>query len=50
MLHYYYFCHIYLPNINYYMKSLMCTDLQHTHIIHAISLCKGFNQLTLSMR
>ncbi len=24
------FCHIYLPNINYCMKSMMCTELPHT--------------------
>ncbi len=31
--HYYYFCHIYLPNINNNIKSLVCTELQHTKLL-----------------
>ncbi len=33
MLHCYYVCHIYLPNINHHMKSLLCTELQHTQLL-----------------
>ncbi len=33
MLHYYYFCHIYLPNISYHIKRLMCTELQYTQLL-----------------
>ncbi len=33
MIHYYYFCHIYLPKINHHIKSLMCTELQHTQLL-----------------
>ncbi len=33
MFHYYYFCHIYHPNINHIMKSLICTELLHTPLL-----------------
>ncbi len=33
MLHYFYFCHIYLPNINHHIKILVCTELQHTQLL-----------------
>ncbi len=42
MLHYYYLYHIYLPNINYPMKSLMCTRLTASHTI-ASQMLSMFN-------
>ncbi len=27
------FCHIYLLNINHHMKSLICTEMQHTQLL-----------------
>ncbi len=44
MFHYYYFCHIYLPNINHHMKSLMCTELQLTQLILRCVLTSGVSQ------
>ncbi len=39
MLLYYYFCYIYLPNINHHMISLMRTELQHTQLLLRYGYC-----------
>ncbi len=33
MVHYYYYCDIYLRNINHHIKSLMSTELQHIQLL-----------------
>ncbi len=40
MLQYYYVFHIYLAKINHHMKSLMCTELQHTQLLLICVACQ----------
>ncbi len=49
MLHYYY-CHIYLPNINHHIMSLMCTELQHTQLLLRCDTSFEVENLDTNMR